>query len=99
MTGKLNRRPEAAADLVEIWDYIANDDPAAATRMLERIEKVMRRLLNGARLGRPRPELARDIRSIPCKPYVIFYCVTEPDIEIIRVLHGSRDIETLFPGA
>jgi len=35
-------------------------------------------------------------RSFPVGDYVIVYWVEEPDVFILRVVHGGRDLETLF---
>jgi toxin ParE1/3/4 len=40
--------------------------------------------------------LAEDLRSLPVGRYVIFYLAISRRVEIVRVLHGSRDIETIF---
>jgi toxin ParE1/3/4 len=96
MTAKLLRSPAAAADLVEIWDYIADDNPAAATRMLERIERTARKLLRNAKAGRERAELSPGLRSVVCRPYVVFYRLVGASVEIVRVLHGARDIDNIF---
>ena len=47
-------------------------------------------------IGKARDELGPKIRSFPIGNYVLFYQPIEDGIEIIRVLHGARDIEALF---
>ena len=47
-------------------------------------------------IGRRRDELAAELRSLPIGRYVIFYLPIADGVEIIRVLHGARDIETIF---
>jgi toxin ParE1/3/4 len=47
-------------------------------------------------MGRSRKELAEELRSFPVKPYIIFYKRMETCIEIVRILHQSRDIENQF---
>ena len=44
--------------------------------------------------GRPRPELAEKLRSVPHGGYVIFYTASEEEVRIERILHGARDVET-----
>lgn len=46
--------------------------------------------------GRHREELAPGIQSFPFGRYIIFYHVFPGAIEIVRVLHGARDIDSLF---
>jgi toxin ParE1/3/4 len=49
-----------------------------------------------AEAGRERPELAPRLRSFPAGRYVLFYRPIGGGIEIVRVLHGSRDIDSIF---
>jgi toxin ParE1/3/4 len=43
-------------------------------------------------MGRSRDELVPDLRSILVHPHVIFYCVSDATIDIVRVLHQRRDL-------
>jgi toxin ParE1/3/4 len=47
-------------------------------------------------MGRKRDDLGKGLRSFPVKKYLIFYRQAKDDIEIVRVLHGSRNIEKFF---
>ena len=47
-------------------------------------------------LGGKRPELSAGLRSIPVGQYVIFYRVLADAVEIVNVIHGARDIDSLF---
>jgi len=47
-------------------------------------------------MGRSRPGLATDLRSLPVGRYVIFYVPLPKGVEIVRVLHGARDIESVL---
>lgn len=47
-------------------------------------------------LGRPRPDLAPRLRSVPEGGYVILFRYAGDRLEIIRILHGSRDIAALM---
>jgi toxin ParE1/3/4 len=47
-------------------------------------------------MGRERKDLAPGLRSFPVTKYLIFYYCTEDIIEIVRVIHGARDIEAFF---
>lgn len=46
--------------------------------------------------GRRRDEIEPDLRSFPEGSYVVFYREIGQGIEIIPVLHGSRDIDRIF---
>jgi toxin ParE1/3/4 len=96
MSGRFRRTLAAKADLLEIWSFIADNNPDAATRMLLKLDRAMSRLARNPGIGRPRPELLPGLRSYVARPYVIFYTTGEDEIDIVRVLHGARDIESIF---
>jgi toxin ParE1/3/4 len=87
------RRPSARLDLIEIWQFIADDNEAAADRLLDRIESVLLMLSQNPLAGRARPELAIEIRSFPVGNYIIFYQPTEEGIDVVRVRSGYMDIQ------
>jgi len=43
-------------------------------------------------IGRRRPELRSDLRSFPVPPHVIYFRLEESIVEILRILHGRRDV-------
>lgn len=92
----VTRRPEARADLAEIWDYIAQDDPKRATMFLREIESLFETLATHPTMGRERPELADDLRSFPIGRYVIYYQPWPDGVDIVRVLHAARDVIRFF---
>lgn len=47
-------------------------------------------------MGRDRSNLAANLRSFPVKSFVIFYRPANDTVEIVRVLYGARDIESIF---
>jgi toxin ParE1/3/4 len=64
-------RPRAEADLVDIWRYIAQDSPANADRMLDRIDETMNRLAAMPFMGQARFDLAPGLRMFPVGNYLI----------------------------
>ena len=89
-------RPEADADLIEIWIYIAEDSSSAADRLLDRINNIYQIVAENPMMGQSREHLAPGLRSFPMGNYLIFYRPVENGIEIVRVLNASRDIGSLF---
>jgi len=89
-------RPQADDDLFEIAAYIARDNPAPAERLIDALESKFKLLATSPKLGRLRTELAPGLRSLPFRNYVIFYQPLEDGIEVVRVLHGKRDLKPLF---
>jgi toxin ParE1/3/4 len=54
-------------------------------------------LAGNPEIGRLRPELSvQGLRSFPVQTHVIFYLAQQDGIEVVRVLHGSRDIPSLI---
>ena len=87
----------AEADLAEIWAYIARDSLDNADHFIDRIFQICREALaSNPRLGRAREELGPGLRSLVFEGYVIFYHPIPDGVEIVRVLHGMRDIESIF---
>lgn len=90
--GEVVRRPRARRDLLDLWDYIANDDEMAADGFLDRIEGALAMLSDNPKAGRHRPELITTLRSFPVESIVLFYFPMQTGIERVRVLSGYRDI-------
>jgi len=78
------RTGRAELDLLDIWLYVAEYSVEAAEGLLV--------LADSPLAGRSRDELAPGLRSFPTGSYLIFYRVIPDGVEIVRVLHGSRDI-------
>ncbi len=93
---QVTRRPLAEADILEIWDYIADDSLTAADRWVDHIDEQFRVLATQPSMGRARDELAPDVRSFPFGRYVIFYMPLDDGIDVVRVLHGARDVDAVF---
>jgi toxin ParE1/3/4 len=96
MTTSVRLSEAAEGDLVEIWQFIAEDSVSKADSLLATLEDRAATLARNAEIGRLRPELADDIRSFPIGNYILFYTFTPEGILIARVLHGARDIDRMF---
>jgi toxin ParE1/3/4 len=94
--GNVNKLPEAEEDLIEIWLRIALDNPFHADRYLDLLEEKMRLLATSPRMGRMHSELSAGLRGFPVDDYIVFYQETIEGIDVVRVLHGARDIDNLF---
>ena len=85
------RSARAETDLIEIWTTIAGDDPAAADRLLDRIEQACVLLATHPHAGNQRDDLAPGLRFYPVGNYLIFYVPRDNGIAVARILHGARD--------
>jgi len=90
------RTSQADADLTQIALHIAEQNPGAADRWLDLIDAKCRALSRMPEIGRKRFDLAAGLRSLAVTNYVIFYRPVSNGIQVIRVLHGARDIPVLF---
>jgi len=88
--------PLAKADLDAIWDYVAEHNPAAADRLLTTFHEKFLLLTRHPLLGQLRGELRPGIRSFVVGKYAVYYQVVDGRIRVVRVLHGSRDVNALF---
>jgi toxin ParE1/3/4 len=86
----------ALHDLAEIDDYVRVENPAAADRLLASFQATFALLATNPAMGRRRDELLPGMRSFPVGTYVAFYRIADEVVEIMRVLHGRRDIEREF---
>lgn len=88
----------AVTDIDEIWHYIAQDDIGAANSFIERMFEHFIFIGRNKLAGIDREELEPGLRSIPFGRYVIFYFPLKNGVEISQIIHGARDIETIFVG-
>lgn len=79
----------AKRDLGEIVTYIWFDNPSAAKRVRERIEKTARYLKSQPFMGRI-GEVSGTREAFVPPSYRIVYDVTEGTVSILRVVHTSR---------
>lgn len=91
----IKKLPLANKDLREIWRYIARDSESAATNFIKKLHEKFVILARNPFVGRLRDELSDELRSHPVGNYLIFYRIAEDGIDIVRVLHGSRDLPSL----
>ena len=83
--------PEAARDIIEIWEYIAKDRVQAARRVSEDILEALRNLVAFPHQGYRRPDLtARPLRFKLVRDYLIAYAPDESPLWVVAVIHGRR---------
>lgn len=87
---------QAEKDLEDIWIYLAQQDEIGADRQVARLLDRFPMLAQFPNMGLQRNELLTGLRSFPIKPYIIFYIILPERVEIVRILHQSRDIEGKF---
>ena len=90
---KIKYLPIAQQDLIDIFDYIREDNPSAAKKFIDKINKSISKLETFPQLGvvpkDDRLELL-GYRMLVIDNYLVFYVVKGNIVEIRRVIHGSR---------
>jgi toxin ParE1/3/4 len=87
----------ARADLDEIFDHIARDNPNAASRVLEKLRDAMRMLARTPKMGHYRRDLASEpVRFWSVYSYLVIYRPEARPLQIVRVLHASRDVRAIL---
>ena len=89
---KVFKSARALLDLDEIWLYVAPDNIKAADGLIDAIGQTAQLLAQRPLMGRAHPELAAGLRSFPVGRHVVFYLPHPEGVELVRVLHGARDI-------
>lgn len=98
MTGELGflLHPEAAQDILDIWEFIAADDPSAATRFREDVLETIGRLVEFPHVDHRRPDLtSAPLRFQAVRDYLIAYTPDEKPLVVIAVIHGRRNPRVL----
>ena len=80
----------ALANLDAEAEYIARDNPAAASRVVTEVNRAVQHLARFPAMGRPGRVLETRELVVPGTPYVIPYRVRNQAIEILRVFHAAR---------
>lgn len=86
----------AREDLIDIWTHVATDDPVAADRVLDRFDEAASNLIQNPEMGPARDDIRPGLRYLVSGSYLLLYRILGDDIEIVRVVHGRRDLYGLF---
>lgn len=88
--------PRAEEDIRDIALRIAGDNPAAALDWSNDILRHCRTPGNAPGLGIARPDVRPDLRTFPVGSYMILCRQTRKGVDIVRVIHGTRQWQRLF---
>jgi plasmid stabilization system protein ParE len=88
--------PEAARDITEIWEFIAEGSPSAAGRVRAEILDAIRKLAPFPGQGHKRPDLtSKPLRFQTVRDYLIVYAPDEQPLLVVAVVHGRRNPRVL----
>ena len=89
--------PRADTDINSIWNYVAQDNPAAADRVEQEIQEAIEKLAKNPNFGHFRDDIApRQYRFYRVFSYLIIYRIEEDTLIVVRVIHGARDLPKLI---
>ena len=91
----------ADADIGDIANYIASDNPRAAEQFEDEIFAAQERISEFPKAGRPIEDIPGNFLVVRVSQrfhrYLIFYRIVDPStVEIVRVLHGARNVFALL---
>jgi toxin ParE1/3/4 len=92
---RLLRTAQAEEDLIDIWNYIARDNPSAADRLLEVLDEKSHALARNPKIGKARDDVAAGVRHLPAGRYLILYRDIGDGVEVVRYVHGMRRLRDL----
>jgi toxin ParE1/3/4 len=99
------KSPQALWDVVEIADYLAQRTSlAAADRFVDAAERTIERLARMPGIGNRWDDDDPDLANVRVSPvsryrnYLVFYRPIDGGIEVLRILHGARDITRILRG-
>ena len=89
--------PGAAEDFLDIWEFLAADNPTAAQRLREEIVDAIVKLVPMPHRGHRRSDLTnRPLRFQRVRDYLIAYAPDENPLLVIAIFHGRRDPDLLW---
>lgn len=89
--------PAAQDDLEQIISYIFEDNPKAAYNTWQRFEEAFEKLAHNPYIGHTREEItSKPVRFWNVFSYQIIYKAESEPLEILRILSGYRDLDSLL---
>lgn len=90
------RSHQAERDLEAILDYLDGQSAEAADRFASRFLLACELHAAHPLIGASAEEYAPNLRHFTVSNYAIFYRPIDGGVELIRIIHGARDIPKLF---
>jgi toxin ParE1/3/4 len=88
--------PTASRDLNKIADYFLTVNVTAGEKLFQFFNQKIKQLTQFPLMGRSYNHIKPSLRGLPMKGYIIFYRVSNDQIEIIRVVNGHQNLSYLF---
>jgi toxin ParE1/3/4 len=88
--------PAAVVDLEDIWYFIAQENPVAASRVVNALKQRILSLDKLPERAQLRPDIASNARCLIQGNYLVVYEVIDARVEVVRVIHGAIDLSKLY---
>lgn len=95
MLRALRYTKQAEDDLLLIHSYIAQYSPRAAERFVTHLHETCVHLSEMPGMGVRRDELRQGLRQWVVSDYLILYRIDDTGIQVVRLVHGRRDLTKL----
>ncbi len=90
----------ASLDLIEIAEFIAEDSPLNARKIVKKIREQISKLKTVPERGRVVPELAThgitQYREMIMPPWRVLYQIDEKVVYVVLVVDGRRNLEDIL---
>jgi toxin ParE1/3/4 len=95
---RIRRSQQLKVDYLDIWIYVAEQrgETTAADRLIGTFDEKLKLLSDFPGIGACREDLGPTFRTFPLGRYLIIYRPMKSGIDVLRVVHGSRDLRQLF---
>ena len=88
--------PTASQDLNKIADYFLTVNVTAGEKLFQLFNQKIKQLTHFPLMGRSYNHIKPSLRGLPLKGYIIFYRVSDEQIEILRIVNGHQNLSDLF---
>lgn len=88
--------PQADQDLEDIGDFIAQDSALQAKAVVAGLRLRAHNISNAPHAYPTRNDLGIGLRAMIWRPYLVLFRVTPVHVEVIRIVHGARDLKRLI---
>ena len=93
---RLTISPTAIKDLKQLSEYFLVNNVEAGEKLFQEFNRKCQNLANFPKMGRAYPHIHPSLRGIPLDGYIIFYRVTETELEIVRIVSGRQNLPDVF---
>lgn len=92
----LIRAPAAISDLSAALAYLDQYSAFAAVSLADAVDVKCEQLRTVPFQGRARDDLSPGMRSLVVGDYLLFFRVTDEEVQFVRLIHGRRDLPAAF---